>query len=118
MYESMHAFISDRQWAEAHAESTIAGIAWLELFVLFDTSGHREQGADHIKDKEATQRAMDRKAKRIEATKRKERKAEDATTKPSLQEKMVLFRAIVRPIAAHDINGQKASWFLSEQRVR
>ena len=31
---------------------------------------------------------------------------------------MVLFKAIVRHIAAHDITGQEASWFLSEQRVR
>ena len=39
LYRDIHKFLANRSWAPTDEESTISGVTWLELFVLFDTSG-------------------------------------------------------------------------------
>ena len=39
-----------REWAETDTEERIGGVTWLELFILFDTSGARTIEGRHIKD--------------------------------------------------------------------
>ena len=43
LYEEMHDFISKRRWAPAQVDTEVAGITWIELFVLFDTPGSRSE---------------------------------------------------------------------------
>ena len=47
-YEEVHNFLNDRSWAHAHPESTAGGVTWAELFVLFDTAGHRTIAGQHV----------------------------------------------------------------------
>ena len=57
LYEEVHNFLNDRSWAHAHPESTAGGVAWAELFVLFDTAGHRTIAGQHDQDDDALKRA-------------------------------------------------------------
>ena len=43
-------------------EDNVAGVTWIELFVLFDISGLRTKEGDHVLDLEVRQRAEKRKA--------------------------------------------------------
>ena len=47
MYTDVHRFISSREWVPIKAESTTAGTTWIELFALYDTSGHRSNRVEH-----------------------------------------------------------------------
>lgn len=40
-YEEVHAFLSKRKWAPVSNDVEVSGIAWIELFVLFDITGNR-----------------------------------------------------------------------------
>ena len=62
LYEEVHRFLNDRSWAHAHPESTAGGVAWAELFVLFDTAGHRTTAGQHDQYEDALRRAEARTA--------------------------------------------------------
>ena len=63
MYEDIHDFLNDRQWAPTKSDHTMSGTTWIELFILFDTTGARSEGGTHIRDPEATSRADKRRTK-------------------------------------------------------
>ena len=73
-YLDIHKFMANRQWAPTLKESTTSGITWLELFILFDTTGARTKHGEHIKDAEAAVRAEKEEPK----PKSKERRAMQA----------------------------------------
>ena len=50
-------FIKKRKWVPAQVDSEVAGITWIELFVLFDSTGSRSEGGQHQKSPAATKRA-------------------------------------------------------------
>ena len=62
-YDSIHAFLASRKWAEAGDVQGIGGTTWLELFVLYDTCGARDDDAIHVKDPKANERAEHRNSK-------------------------------------------------------
>ena len=58
LYEDVHGFLKERKWAPAQADTEVAGITWVELFVLFDITGSRsETKGQHQKSHAATRRA-------------------------------------------------------------
>ena len=63
-YDSIHAFLASRKWAEAGDVQGIGGATWLELFLLYDTCGARDDDAIHVKDPKAKERAEQRNSKR------------------------------------------------------
>ena len=46
----------------------IGGTTWLELFVLYDTCGARDEEATHVKDPKANERAEQRNSKQKKET--------------------------------------------------
>ena len=49
------------------ADTDVGGIAWIELFILFDTTGYRSEEGQHIKNKAAAKRADERKGSKRNA---------------------------------------------------
>ena len=96
--------MTNREWAPTDPDSRTAGITWIELFALFDSTEARSKEANHIKDQEAAKRAAERKSKGVAAKKKQKGRKEhdDATTKPVLQEELAKFKAIFRDIAVHE----------------
>ena len=58
LYEDVHRFMQQREWAYAHPEGSASGMTWTEMFVLFDTAAHRSEEAQHVKNEEALKRAI------------------------------------------------------------
>ena len=109
MYMQVHRFLGNRKWPPAHPESPASGITGTELFALFDLCGDRTVGGMHTKDREATERARSRRAKGKDAKEKEARKGKrrsriaDAVVKPSMNDEIKLFKAIVRHITGHDL---------------
>ena len=101
-----------------HTETS--GTTWLELFVLFDTSGARSAKGDHVKDLKAADRAAARSAK-YKKSKLNDKKVgckANAVILPTLAEEIGRFKAIARHIVKHDtINRDQAEWFKMEERA-
>ena len=130
LYEHVHSFLRQREWAHAHQESSAGGITWTELFILFDQQAERPEKAHHQKNPKAFQRARRRK---IDARNAKEKKASKSqidkrrnqtddplqssvVSKPSLAEELQLFKAIIRHITKHELGASQKDWFSMEQR--
>ena len=64
LYEDVHGFLSSRVWAPVQPDSEVGGITWIELFILFDTTGNRSEDGQHQKSQTATRRAEKRKLNR------------------------------------------------------
>ena len=109
MYEEVHVFLGQRKWAYAHPESNASGVTWAELFILFDTGGYRTIEGQHIKDKAAAERAVQRKAKEKKPRRSKCENTlqNSATTKATYDQEITVFKAIVRQIARHDLADHK-----------
>ena len=131
IYENIHSFLHQREWAHAHPKSTHSGITWLELFVLFDTGGYRSNGAQHIRDREALRRASARKkmrsnkdAKASEDQSERRHEGDEpcdiqqiaAIAKPTLDQELKAFKAIARHITKHDLDDRQRKWFQMEKR--
>ena len=121
LYRSIHRFLANRQWAKAPTDRDTAGTTWLELFILFDTTGARNHDAEHTKDVQARQRALERRKIRLRynKSKQKDRKfhnGSDIVGKPTLREELKTFQAVVRHIAKHDMPEAESKWFRAEGR--
>ena len=119
MYEDIHDFLNDRQWAPRKSDHTMSGTTWIELFILFDTTGARSEGGTHIRDPEATSRAGQiRKKARNAKDKNKGEGEHTAVVKPTLDLELKAFKAIVRHITRHETVHQQANWFTMEGRTK
>ena len=115
LYTDVHKLMADRQWAPAQQSQGISGVAWLELFILFDTTGARTEQGTHIRDKKAKERAEARASRsKFQA---RVRAKEDASRKPSLEEEMARFKAIVRQITKRELQKEESEWFKMEART-
>ena len=114
LYLDIHNFLKEREWAAADKEGDTSGITWIELFVLFDITAARTQRGQHIKDSGAKKRA-DARNKKKEAAQRRSTNA-NACVKPSLDEELKRFKAIVRHIGKHETGQEHAGWFDMERR--
>ena len=116
LYRDIHKFLANRSWAPTDEESTISGVTWLELFVLFDTSGARTNKGDHIKDPKAKKRA-DARSKR-NGKQQGGRNLGNATVQSTLDAELKRFKAVVRHIAKHEVDKEQGKWFLMEARAK
>ena len=80
--------------------------------MLFDTAGGRTHDGQHVKSKEATERAKKRRSR--EKANRHNNVA--AIAKPTLEEEIKLFKAICRHILQNDLRDNQRTWFRMEQR--
>ena len=89
----------------------------MELFALYDITGNRTEKGQHQKDPEATNRAEQRK-QTSRCAKSKKRNVSDimAITKPTLDEEIKLFKAIVRHVMKHEVKQGKGKWFRMDNR--
>ena len=117
LYEEVHSFLNDRSWAHAHPESTAGGITWAELFVLFDTAGHRTTAGQHVQDVEAIKRAEARSAKQ-KRTRKSKWHAQQGTVvaRATYEQEIKRFKAIVREVTRHGLDDRKRVWFHMESR--
>ena len=119
LYEEVHNFLSTRKWAPVKADTDVGGIAWIELFVLFDTTGYRSEEGQHIKNKAVTKRAEGRKGNKKNAKgKRGSPKEATAESKPTLDEELKVFKAMVRHITKYEAEPQASKWFQADSRSR
>ena len=116
-YLDVHAFMKRRRWTHVDMEEDVAGITWVELFVLFDTEGHRSPIGEHVRDQKARERVEARKSVR-DRTKHEVKRAKlsDAVTKPLFDEEVKRFKAICRQVARHELEEKQAQMFLMEGR--
>ena len=120
LYRDIHSFLKKREWAPIDPTNDTVGITWLELFTLYDTSGDRKVGCEHVKDQKAIERAKERRrqAGNKERPRSTRAREENAIVRPTLQEELKRFKYIVRQIAKHEFEGEEKHWFKSETRQR
>ena len=83
----------------AQIDIEVAGTTWVELFALFDITGSRSEEGQHQKNPAATRRAEKRRQKTRDARNKKANLNETTVVaKPTLDEELKLFKAIVRHI--------------------
>ena len=108
-----------REWANAEPQQHQGGITWNEMFILFDTAGHRTVQGEHIKSKAAKQRAEKRRNQVAQGKRQdKEGKYLDATIRPTFQEELNLFKKVVRHIAKHELPDDDQRIFEAEKRCQ
>ena len=109
LYEEAHSFLQVREWAPANPEDNVAGVTWMELFVLFGKGGLRTKGGEHVLDHEVRQRAGKRKAEQASKEDLTKNYADHAAIlRPALDAELARFKAIVRHIARHELQDQHA----------
>ena len=87
LYEEVHAFLMKRKWAPAQVDTEVAGVTWMEMFALYDTTGNRSEQGQHQKNPEATNRAEQRRLKaRCAKDKKLNLNETTVVAKPSLDE--------------------------------
>ena len=113
----MHAFLKQRKWAPVKVDIEVSGITWIELFTLFDLTGKRSVNGQHQKNPEAAKRAeKERQKTRCARTKKLNLNETTVVTKPTLDEEIKLFKAIVRHVTKHEAEHGKAKWFKADTR--
>ena len=99
-------------------DTEVAGITWIELFTLYDLNGNRSEQRQHQQNAEATKRAEKRRQKaRCARVKKLNLNETIVVTKPTLDEKIKLFKAIVRHVTKHEAEQEKAKWFRADTRA-
>ena len=86
------------------------------MFILFDPTAARSAAGDHIKNPEVATIAEQKREE--QGTKKKGTRMGHATVKPTLDEELAKFKAIVRHITKHEANHQQAEWFKAESRLK
>jgi len=115
----VHAFLSKRNWAPVSNDVEVSGTTWIELFALFDITGNRIEEGQHQKDPEATKRAEKRR-RNSRCAKNKQGKLNDTMviTKPTLDEEIKVFKALVRHIFKHEVKHGKRQMVPNGQQIQ
>ena len=99
LYEEVHAFLRKRKWASVQIDTEVAGITWVELFALFDVTGNRSEEGQRQTNQATARRAENRRQQPRSAKHQKVNLSETTVvTKPTLDEELKSFKAIVRHI--------------------
>ena len=103
LYEEVHVFLSKRKWAPVKTDVEVAGTTWIELFALFDLTGNRSVLGQHHKEPGAIKRAQKR-MKKVKCARNKMLHLSETTvvSKPSFDEEIKTFKAVVRHIAKYE----------------
>ena len=101
----------------------VSGMTWTEMFALFGTAAYRSKEAQHVRDEEALRRAVIRrdkaKAAKAKGKDRQERIGGErdwnisnttVIAKPTFDQEIKLFKAIVRQIARHEKDASYEDW--------
>ena len=115
LYEDASKFLSDLSWRTPDEETRASGTTWLELFILFDTTGYRRKGGRTKKDADAAERAERRKA-RNKHQRKGNRATETADVRASLSDELAAFKKVVRHIARQDADPDQAKWFHADEK--
>ena len=115
IYEDASKFLSDLSWRTPDEETRASGTTWLELFILFDTTGYRRKGGRTKKNADAAERAERRKAKNKHQRKGN-RATETADVRASLSDELAAFKKVVRHIARQDADPDQAKWFHADEK--
>ena len=115
MYEYVSIFLSDQSWRTPSDETRASGTTWLELFILFDSTGYRRREGRTSKNAEAAERANRMEAKN-KHQKKGRRGTETAEPRVSLGEELDAFKKIVRHIARQDGDAEQARWFQADTK--
>ena len=92
LYEDVSHFLADQSWRTPTDDTRASGTTWLELFILFDTTGARSEGGSHIRDAEAKERAEKRRSNnKNENVKIKREGEHTAAVKPTLDNEIRTF---------------------------
>ena len=99
-------------------DSEVSGITWIELFALFDITGSRTERGQHQKEPEAAKRAEKRRNK-SRCAKAKKGNISDimVSTKPTLDDELKLFKAIVRHVARREVKNGKGEMYRVDNRA-
>ena len=118
LYEEVHEFLSNRKWALVKEDSEVPGITWIDLFALFDITGSRTERGQHQKDPEATKRAGKMRGT-SRCAKAKKGNISDilVITKPTLDDELKLFKAIVRHVTRHEVKNGKGNMHRGDNRA-
>ena len=117
LYEDVHSFLKERKWALAQTDTEVGGITWIELFILFDITGGRSQEGQHQKKPAATRRAEKRKGNMKDAKgKNGSHSGTTAVSRPTLDEELKTFKAIVRHTTKYEIEQKTIKWFNADNR--
>ena len=91
----------------------------MELFVLFDKSGLRTKGGEHVLNHEVRQRAEKRKAEQASKEDLPRNYADHAAIlRLALDAELARFKAIVRHIARHELQDQDADMFTMDDNSK
>ena len=91
LYEDASKFLSGLSWRTPTEDTRASGTTWLELFVLFDTTGYRRKEGRTNKNVDVAKRTEKRKAK--DKHQRKGRRCtETAESRASLSNELLTFR--------------------------
>lgn len=116
MYEEASKFLARQVWQVPSKEAKAAGIAWIELFVLFDIEGGRTEEGRYRKDAKAAKRADERMAK---GKKRRRAGIDDtAEVKASLGEELKRLKQICRFIGRQDMHEEHAEVLKVKEKTR
>ena len=116
LYTDVHRFLQERTWAHIETEGMTSGTTWLEIFILFDVTGARSEKGQHIKNEAAAERATARRKK--QKTTQTKGHLTSAVVRPSLDEELKRFKAIVRHIAKHEMQEDQGNKFEMEKRAQ
>ena len=88
------------------------------MFALFDLTGNRSTMGQHQKNPGALKRAEKRARKAMCSRNKKQHLAETTVIgKPTFDEEIKLFKAVVRHIAKYEAEQGKAGWFQMDNRA-
>lgn len=114
-YLDVHDFLNCKRWAPTNPEEDVGGITWAELFIMFDTSGKRSPKGEHVADQHMTKRAEARNASNGKWKEQaRNGTSANAIAKPLYGDELGKFKAVVKQIAKHELDEERAAMFLME----
>ena len=115
LYEDASRFLADLSWKVPTENTKASGTTWLELFVLFDTTGYRTKEGRTKRNEDVARRVAKRKA--ADKHRRKGRRTtESIEARASLSNELVVFKKVVRHIARQDADPDQAKWFHADNK--
>lgn len=119
LYEEIHSFLLQREWAPTNPEEGKAGVTWIELFILFDTGGMRTKEEEHVLDREVRLRAEKRKSDQASKEVLPRNYLDHAAIpKPAPDAELARFKVIIRYIARHELEERFADMFIMDDGTK
>ena len=115
LYEDASRFLADLSWKVPTESTKASRTTWLELFILFDTTGYRTKDGRTKRSEDVAKRAEKRKAANKHQRKGN-RATETVEARASLSNELTVFKKVVRHIARQDADTAQAKWFHADDK--